>query len=148
MKYILDTNIFISLIRNEDFSDNFDRKYRKRNDIWFTSTVVEGELNSFALQRNWGQKRILEIKKLLDKVIISPIKTKKIIDLYAEIDAYSQGKHPTLRLPKSARNMGKNDIWIAATAAALELTLITTDKDYEHLDGIFLDVVFVNIHEF
>lgn len=106
MKYILDTNIFISLIRNEGFSDNFDRKFRKRNDIWFTSTVVEGELNSFAMQRNWGQKRLLEIKKLLNKVIIAPIKTKKIIELYAEIDAYSQGKHPTLKLPKSARNMG------------------------------------------
>jgi tRNA(fMet)-specific endonuclease VapC len=148
MKYILDTNIFISLIRNEDFSDNFDRKYRKRNDIWFTSTVVEGELNSFAMQRNWGQKRLLEIKKLLNKVIISPIKTKRIIQLYAEIDAYSQGKHPTLPLPKSARNMGKNDIWIAATAAALELTLITTDKDFDHLDGIFLDIVLINIAEF
>lgn len=51
--------------------------------------------------------------------------------------------------------MGKNDIClprnlggIAATAAALELTLITADKDFDHLDGIFLDVVWIDINAF
>jgi|GEM_PF-5599429 hypothetical protein len=35
---------------------------------------------------------------------------------------------PELVKPFSARNMGKNDIWIAATAA-----LITSDQDFDHL---------------
>lgn len=38
-----------------------------------------------------------------------------------------------VRVGMSARNMGKNDLWIAATASALDLTLLTTDRDFDHL---------------
>jgi tRNA(fMet)-specific endonuclease VapC len=58
-----------------------------------------------------------------------------------EIDVYSQGRNPKLKLPgpnKSARNMGKNDLWIAATASPFNLRLITTDGDSEHLAPHFL----------
>jgi len=41
----------------------------------------------------------------------------------------------------SARNMGKNDIWIAATTYLLEATLITLDKDFLHLDEVFFKVM-------
>ncbi len=40
----------------------------------------------------------------------------------------------------SARNMGKNDLWIAATAHILGAKLLTTDGDFNHLDGVFLDL--------
>lgn len=36
--------------------------------------------------------------------------------------------------------MGKNDLWIAATASVLGTKLLTTDEDYTHLDGVFLSV--------
>jgi predicted nucleic acid-binding protein len=100
------------------------------------------------MQREWGNKRLQEVQFLLQETVIAPIKTEEIIKAYAEIDAYSQGKHPTLNLPTSARNMGKNDVWIAATASALELTLITTDKDFDHLNGVFLNVVWIDIKDF
>ena len=61
-----------------------------------------------------------------------------LIQMYSEIDAYSQSQHPTLRLPTSARKMGKNDLWIAATTAVHNATLISTDADFDHLDGLFL----------
>jgi len=38
----------------------------------------------------------------------------------------------------SARNMGKNDLWIAATAYVTEATLLTMDKDFEHLKDVYL----------
>ena len=41
----------------------------------------------------------------------------------------------------SARNMGKNDIWIAATAAVIGAKLITIDNDFDHLNGAFLEVI-------
>jgi predicted nucleic acid-binding protein len=34
--------------------------------------------------------------------------------------------------------MGKNDIWIAATVNVTGATLLTTDQDFDHLDGVFL----------
>ena len=36
--------------------------------------------------------------------------------------------------------MGKNDLWIAATASLLGLELVTTDADFAHLHNYFLDV--------
>lgn len=34
--------------------------------------------------------------------------------------------------------MGKNDLWIAAAAAATGATLLTTDGDFDWLDPLFL----------
>jgi len=34
--------------------------------------------------------------------------------------------------------MGKNDIWIAATAKVLNVTLLTTDNDFNHLKDKFI----------
>jgi tRNA(fMet)-specific endonuclease VapC len=36
--------------------------------------------------------------------------------------------------------MGKNDLWIAATAALLGLKLVTTDADFGHLNGVLIEV--------
>jgi len=66
--------------------------------------------------------------------------TEDIVDRYAEIDAFSQGRLPGRRLDCSARNMGKNDLWIAAVASTLNATLITTDSDFDHLNNRFLNV--------
>ncbi len=41
----------------------------------------------------------------------------------------------------SARNMGKNDLWIAATAHVLGAKLLTTDADFNHLNEVFLDLM-------
>jgi tRNA(fMet)-specific endonuclease VapC len=41
----------------------------------------------------------------------------------------------------SARNMGKNDLWIAATASVLDIPLMTTDNDFAHLDPVFLKLI-------
>ena len=63
-----------------------------------------------------------------------------LIHRYAEIDAFSQSKHPGYPITFSARNMGKNDLWIAATTSILEANLLTTDTDFDHLNNQFLKV--------
>ena len=40
--------------------------------------------------------------------------------------------------------MGKNDLWIAACAKATGATLLTTDKDFDHLDTELLSVEYVD----
>lgn len=147
MNYLLDTNMFITAIRREVFMKYIDQQYRKRDNILFTSCVVEGELKSFSTQRKWGYNKIQKMDKLLNDFTIYPIKTKLIIDKYAEIDAYSQGKHPTITLPSSAKNMGKNDLWIAATASVLGATLLTMDKDFDHLNDVFLTVEWIDVRK-
>lgn len=54
------------------------------------------------------------------------------------IDLYSH-EHPD-----GARNMGKNDLWIAACAKAAGATLLTTDKDFSHLSAQLLEVEYVD----
>jgi len=62
---------------------------------------------------------------------------------YAQLDAYSQGKLLTLPRPPglSARNMGKNDLWIAATALYFDVDLHTFDKDFDHPAPLGLRIV-------
>ena len=38
------------------------------------------------------------------------------------------------------RNMGKNDLWIAATGSVLNFSLVTTDNDFDHLHEEYLTV--------
>ena len=45
----------------------------------------------------------------------------------------------------SARNMGKNDLWIAASAMELKATLLTTDKDFDHLHTQLINVEVIDI---
>lgn len=65
--------------------------------------------------------------------------------MYGQIDAYSQGKLENQPLKKSSRNMGKNDLWIAAIASLTNSTLITTDRDFSHLDKSFLDLALIRL---
>jgi tRNA(fMet)-specific endonuclease VapC len=65
-----------------------------------------------------------------------------LAQIYAEIDAFSQRKNPAFHnYPfTTPRNIGKNDLWIAATAALLGLKLVTTDTDFNHLHGVFIEI--------
>lgn len=44
--------------------------------------------------------------------------------------------------------MGKNDLWIAATASAFDITLVTTDKDFNHLDGKFIKLKLIEFEKY
>jgi len=78
---------------------------------------------------------------LLDASVILPLvrgNHPSVIDAYVEVDLVSQNH------PDGARNMGKNDLWIAACARAAGATLLTADNDFthlipDHLDGEVID---------
>jgi len=145
MPYLWDTNILLNRVRNAKIFNRLNDKYRFTRDgnLSFISVVTMGEILSLSLQLEWGQRRKEELERFFKQVNIMPIARRPIVDAYAEIDAFSQGKHSSLRLPLglSARNMGKNDLWIAATAHTTGAKLVTLDNDFDHLDGIFLEVI-------
>ena len=96
------------------------------------------------MQLGWGENKKAILKQLLAQLNIF-YDVESLISSYVEISAYSQGKNTEKTLPKgaSAKNMGKNDLWIAATAHSLQADLITTDKDFLHLDNVFFKVHYV-----
>jgi tRNA(fMet)-specific endonuclease VapC len=93
----------------------------------------------------WGSRRLEVVEKMMKKLIITDINYEDLIEKYAEIDAFSQGRIKEKPLGLSARNMGKNDLWIAATAAITGSVLLTTDADFDHLQGTYLDLIKIEI---
>jgi tRNA(fMet)-specific endonuclease VapC len=78
--------------------------------------------------------------------LVIDLNFRDIIDRYAEIDAFSQGRLDGRKSNFTARNMGKNDLWIAATASVLDATLLTTDNDFNHLHDEFLSVAKIDLN--
>ena len=140
MNYLLDTNVILLGIRaGKDWNVTRQRLGLDQS-ANFISVVTLGELWSLSFQNNWGSRRIAEMENLLPQFIVADINLETIIRRYAEIDAFSQGKLKGTPLGLSSRNMGKNDLWIAATASVLNLTLLTTDRDFDHLAPSFLSL--------
>ena len=149
MDYLLDTNIALIYLRQSGLKEELDRRlslFSPENTL-LISVVSIGEAKSIAIQRKWGEKKIVQLEGLLKKLLIADINAKRIIERYAEIDAYSQGKLENKRASFTSRNMGKNDLWIASTASILNAKLITTDKDFRHLDQEYIDLLEIDLDE-
>ena len=142
MTFVLDTNILVHYLRKSPVFEKIDRDYSPLSvtNIAVISAVTVGEIRSFALQNQWGAKRMLALEAILSILVVIDIAAEDIFSAYADIDAYSQNKLHARPLSLTARNMGKNDLWIAATASVLGATLLTTDTDFDHLNGVFLPV--------
>jgi len=107
------------------------------------SVVSVAEIKSLAVKNNWGNKRTLVIEAFIEELVIIDIKYNELVDAYAQIDAFSQGKSKEMPLNISSRNMGKNDLWIAATTLLTNSKLITTDNDFQHLNDTFFEVILI-----
>ena len=83
------------------------------------------------------------LNALLNQFLIVPIEAMDLVNKYAEIDAFSQGNLSGNPLPAgiTSRNMGKNDLWISATAAITQSALLTTDNDFDHLEKVYFDLI-------
>lgn len=148
MNLLLDTNIILNIIRAKDFN-GIVRFINPDNSPIYISIVSEAEIQSFALRKKWGTKRLVVLDSFLDKAHIVEV-NQLSVKIYAEIDAYSQRSSPNFETYpfNTPRNMGKNDLWIASLSASLNLTLITTDGDFDHLHGVFFDVKKLNASDF
>jgi tRNA(fMet)-specific endonuclease VapC len=109
------------------------------------SVATIGELRSLATQHNWGKTKLHFIDFIIKSSMIIDISYTdvKLIEAYAQIDSFSKrkglDKNGNLK-PGSSNNMGKNDLWIAATAHVLGAILLTADGDFDHLSHAFLTI--------
>lgn len=144
-RYLLDTGILVHYARKSELYKKMEtvEKLSAEDCLPMISVVSYGEILSFAHQHSWGAKKMQEIQKLVSKIIVIDINSgdSDLLDAYATIDAYSKGKLAGHSLGKSAITMGKNDLWIAATAKAASAKLLTIDGDFDHLKGKFIEVI-------
>ena len=140
MNYLLDTNILLIYARDTEFTRKLEEELRlfEPNNNLVLSVVSLGEIKSIGKQNNWGEKKIKRLFEILNLFLIADINVEEIIERYAEIDTFSQGKLDKNKPKLTSRNMGKNDLWIAATASVLDLELLTTDSDFDHLSDRYI----------
>lgn len=119
---ILDTNVIIRLLNGNE---------NVRNAIYdFTNihipVVVIGEL-LFGAEKS--QKRDLNRRNYLAFCAPYPILdiTQKVADVYGKLKK---------ELQSNGNIMPENDMWIAATAIANDMTVITQDKHFEHIPNL------------
>jgi len=130
--YLLDTNILVHCVRNNALGQRILATYGLLvlPDPPRISIVTHGELRSLAVQFGWGLPKVQIMETLLSRFVSVPLDRPGLIQAYADLDAYSR---------TIGRRMGKNDLWIAATARATGAKLLTTDADFDHLHPAFLD---------
>lgn len=145
-RLLLDTNILIQLVRGNNTAKEVKSFVEKLTDPQiFISVVTIAEAESLVVQWNWKMNKVVVLKKIIENIITIDIEqnNQPILDAYVNIDAFSQGKIPASSgksLNNSSRNMGKNDLWIAATAHAMDAMLLTTDGDFDHLHDVYIEV--------
>jgi tRNA(fMet)-specific endonuclease VapC len=144
--FILDTNIIIAYLKGNPLFTKVseDNNLNEEDAFIMISSISKGELLSLAMQNSWGERRVNRLKQLLNEIVIIDVagNDELLLNAYAEIDAFSLQRHPTKKLEGSAKPMGKNDLWIAATAFATNATLLTADGKFMHLDKTFIPIKF------
>jgi len=135
--YLLDTNILVHQVRRDAVGERIRELYAPllAEPRPLISVVTDGELRSLGFQLGWGREKTEQSHYLLTYFQRLTIDTEEMLQAYALIDTFSE---------RIGRSMGKNDLWIAATAHVTGATLLTTDKDFDHLDPQFLVRVWIN----
>jgi tRNA(fMet)-specific endonuclease VapC len=147
-KFVLDTGIILGYVRAAGYAEYVEKKFGLFSppNIPLISVVSKGEIYSLAIQFNWGAGKLKVLDELLKKLPVVDISDEQVLRRYAEIDAYSLNKNTARPLPngQTARVMGKNDLWITTTASILNARLLAIDHDFDHLDGVFLEVIYID----
>jgi tRNA(fMet)-specific endonuclease VapC len=128
---LLDTPILLHLVRRDALAEwaldyyGFLRNARQP----LVSIVSIGEIRAIALRLAWGHQRRLRLDDILARAIAVPLDFPGVIEAYARIDAHCR---------RMGTPVSENDTWIAATAHATGARVLTTDRDFDHLDPTFL----------
>lgn len=140
-EYLLDTNVIVSLCRDNALGQYINATYKLTDALQLSaiSVITVGEMYSLAGQWRWGQPKIEKLDDLLNEVVWIDINHADIIHAYGEIDSASR---------RDGRRMGENDTWIAATAKATGMILLTTDKDFDYADPTFLSRIWIDPEPF
>lgn len=125
--YVLDTSVVLLLARGGELGRAVAQRYGLESVGVrpILSIVTHGELRALARRNEWGDKKLRVLERIIMECVTIEI-SRDVIDAYVDLDVASHS---------AGRPMGKNDLWIAGTARAAKAPLLTTDKDFEHLDA-------------
>ena len=109
--YLLDTNVVLHATREiSPVSNAIDAQFHLSSSR-FRPAICEvsiGELLAFVRSTKWGDKRKARLDKQIERSLVIPISHPGVHERWAEMSSALQATGITI---------GKNDIWIAATAS-------------------------------
>lgn len=148
MQYlVLDTCAVLHLLRGnkagveiKEWIDSLNPQPRQ-----IISVVTRAELLTFVKMNDWGGQKLKSLNIFLKGVLTIDIShsDETLIDNYILIDSYSKNKAEDIegnRKEGAHITMGKNDLWIGATAKTINATLLTCDGDFDHIPNSMLKV--------
>ena len=151
MQIIYDTNVLLQILRDDRSISKLQTIHNLYDVEESISLVTVAEIRSLSMQFQWGAIRRAKMETSILGLDVLDINVPEIIERearhqggrYVEVDRHSKGKHLTRTSNFSAIKMGKNDLWIAATASVYECKLLTMDLDFGHLRDEFVDVAYI-----
>ncbi len=129
MSYMLDTDTCI-YIKNRQPPHVIKRFSQLQSGEVVMSLITFGELLNGALKSNQAN---IALKKINQLATVLPVQ---------EISADVAKHYASIRrsLEKKGNIIGGNDLWIAAHAMALDLTLVTNNtKEFSRVDGLKIE---------
>jgi predicted nucleic acid-binding protein len=126
--YLLDTNAISDLMRADSRIETWLAAIGE-NDRVVTCTIVRGEI-LFGIARLPETKRRADIERKAHRLFEAlPCEAvpEQAADFYAAIKSARQRRGLTL---------DENDLWVAATALAMDATLVSRDSDFAGIDGL------------
>jgi tRNA(fMet)-specific endonuclease VapC len=135
--YCVDTNILLLLLRGKVLGKSIDQMFglSAAPHLHTISIVTHGEMRVLCDRNGWGDAKQLALDKALKEFVTVDVAGSQIIDAYRAVEEVNTS---------ASKTMGKNDVWIAATAIVTGLALLTTDKDFNHLNGNLFEVHYVD----
>ncbi len=138
--YQLDTSILLALIRDRQLGRYIEATYQlqQQTNRPLLCIVSDGEIRSLAARLGWGPRKLQAMEHLLLRLTIWDLSRHGVVQAYVEIDLASRA------YPAGARNLSQNDLWIAAVAKVSGATLLTTDKDFDHLHPAHIQRIYID----
>lgn len=124
---LLDTNIISDLNNNVPETTSF---LKAANEI-FTASIVAGEL-FYGIENSSRREENLKFYRDFFAACAVLDVTIETAELYGRIKT---------QLKNKGRPVPENDLWIAAIAMQYELTLVTRDRHFEHIEGLDLKLL-------
>lgn len=124
---LIDTNIVSYMFNKNSLAERYEIHLKNKNLVVAAQSIAE--LRFGAYRRNWGTKRLDILESFIGRYVpIYP--NDAVCTVWAKVRAETEGK---------GRHISLSDAWIAATALAFGIPLVTHNrKDFDFIPNLDL----------